>query len=134
MGGFHWIVRREHEEEWSEGGRERSQLGGDVSSCGAGVHPVGDRPAPGTGGGEERRQAEEEGRKDDGRRDHGEAPYVKHKKPAKPALTHHSRDSHATYRSPNRQRLNLPEHPSGTIVSIGDPKKKYMRYEKIGQG
>ena len=22
MGGFHWIVRREHEEEWSEGGRE----------------------------------------------------------------------------------------------------------------
>ena len=24
--------------------------------------------------------------------------------------------------------------PSGTIVSIGDPKKKYTRYEKIGQG
>ena len=23
---------------------------------------------------------------------------------------------------------------SGTIVSIGDPKKKYTRYEKIGQG
>lgn len=22
----------------------------------------------------------------------------------------------------------------GTIVSIGDPKKKYTRYEKIGQG
>lgn len=22
----------------------------------------------------------------------------------------------------------------GTIVSIGDPKKKYNRYEKIGQG
>uniref|UniRef100_A0A8C5B3G4 non-specific serine/threonine protein kinase n=1 Tax=Gadus morhua TaxID=8049 RepID=A0A8C5B3G4_GADMO len=105
-----------------------------LSFSASGVHPVGDRPAPGTGGGEERRQAEEEGRKDDGRRDHGEAPYVKHKKPAKPALTHHSRDSHATYRSPNRQRLNLPEHPSGTIVSIGDPKKKYMRYEKIGQG
>lgn len=23
---------------------------------------------------------------------------------------------------------------TGTIVSIGDPKKKYTRYEKIGQG
>lgn len=23
---------------------------------------------------------------------------------------------------------------SGTIVSVGDPKKKYTRYEKIGQG
>lgn len=22
----------------------------------------------------------------------------------------------------------------GTIVSVGDPKKKYTRYEKIGQG
>lgn len=36
--------------------------------------------------------------------------------------------------------INFPFHYhnllclTGTIVSIGDPKKKYTRYEKIGQG
>uniref|UniRef100_A0A671RJP9 non-specific serine/threonine protein kinase n=1 Tax=Sinocyclocheilus anshuiensis TaxID=1608454 RepID=A0A671RJP9_9TELE len=32
------------------------------------------------------------------------------------------------------QTTSSISYPTGTIVSIGDPKKKYTRYEKIGQG
>lgn len=97
----------------------------------SGVHEIGHRPTPSSRRRrrhEGSRPTEKEGRQDDRWGDHGETQY---------ANTAAGNDT-----SLAEPQLFLASSVQkwvcfcllGTIVSIGDPKKKYTRYEKIGQG